>query len=72
MREENLMHLAAILEDDPAVAAVNIMVDPLGRDQVIVIHFKDGTAETLNCYGYRDTYVLFKIGRIFHLKGEFN
>lgn len=72
MKDEYLLTLQNILNDDPAVATVNIMVDPLGRDQVIVIHFKDGTTETLNCYGYRDTYVLFKIGRIFHLKGEFN
>ena len=71
MKNENLLALQNILEDDPAVAAVNIMVDRIGRDQIIVIHFKDGTTETLNCCGYRDTYVLFKIGRIFHLKGEF-
>ena len=71
MKNEILFALHDLLEEDSAVERVDLLINHLSRDQVLVIHFKDGTVETLNCAGYRDVYNLYRIGKLFEERGEF-
>ena len=70
MKEETLMDIVALLQEDDAVRSATVYFQS-SVDQIVTIHFKNGDMETLNCAGYRDTYVLWRIGKLFEERGEF-
>lgn len=71
MRTVCLLALRELLEDDYAVENAFVKMNNKNGDKFILIRFKDGTEEIINCAGYRGTYILYRIGKLFEERGEF-
>lgn len=71
MREEILMHLVAILEEDHAVDRVVVSIEPECGDKMLDIYFKNGNHTAYNTSGYRGTYIMWRVGKYFDMIGEF-